>query len=104
MVNSNQFDLFEGKALRDEGMSVSAKNNSLALLQAKAIAKKIALSKEGRTCTIDDVQRVLIDLGINLGMAAGSVFKGSEWVFTGQYIATHRKSSHARQIKVWRLK
>lgn len=98
-----QFNLFEGRKLRDLGMDTAADNNSTALSVARKLAIKVASSRADRECTIDDVQRILIPTDIRLGMAAGSVFKGRQWVFTGRYAQTERKTSHARQVKIWRL-
>ncbi len=38
----------------------------------------------------------------DLGSAAGSIFSGKEWVFTGRMVASTRPSSHGEWIKVWR--
>jgi len=40
----------------------------------------------------------------SIGPAAGALFRGAEWEFTGQRVLSSRKSNHAREIKVWRLK
>ena len=43
------------------------------------------------------------ELAAELGPASGSVFKGSDWEFTGERRKTKRRKSHARELKVWRL-
>lgn len=101
---SEQFDLFEGIKLKEEGQNKAALSKKYILELAREHAYKIALNNPLRECSIDDVQRIMIKDGIDLGMAAGSVFKGKDWEHTGKYVRTHRKSSHARNISVWRLK
>jgi len=39
----------------------------------------------------------------DLGNAAGSIFAGKRWKFTGDRVKSRRPSAHAREIKVWRL-
>ncbi len=53
----------------------------------------------------DKLDWTLFELIDTLGNAAGSIFKGMEWEFTGSYrqVALNRRS-HARDVKVWRLK
>lgn len=100
---SGQFDLFEGRRLRDEGMQRAADKRPEILRYAKSVAKQIAQHDPDRLCDIDQVQSELFKVGMDLGMAAGSVFKGGDWIMVGTR-KTKRKTSHARDIKVWRLK
>ena len=76
----------------------------LVLKDARRIAKQIAMLRLDKTVTADDVNAALIRIGIteSLGNAAGSLFRGSEWQFTGERIKSARKTNHAREIKVWR--
>lgn len=85
-------------------MNLAADHRSYILEFAKGTAITIARSRTSKLCTIDDVQAVLIQNKMDLGMAAGSVFKGDDWEYTGQTIKTKRASSHARDVKVWKLK
>jgi len=47
------------------------------------------------------IERYGID---SIGPAAGALFRGPEWEFTGQRVLSSRVSNHSREIKVWRLK
>lgn len=104
---NNLFDLPQGQELKEKGMDLAADNRAQALASAKRLAIDIATRNPNRECCIDDVQKALINLGYVpgvLGMAAGSVFKGRRWIFSGRWVQTERSSSHARDIRVWILK
>jgi hypothetical protein len=54
--------------------------------------------------TADDVQQALAILGYELlGNAAGGIFRGREWVFTGRWRKSARVTNHGHQNRVWRL-
>ena len=99
------FDLLEANQLKETGMT-NAMNGSKHLLldRARHVAKQIAMLRDSRTVSADDVFKALAEEGIteSLGNAAGSLFRGSEWEFTGERIKSRRISNHAREIKVWR--
>lgn len=99
------FDRIESERLKREGMKQAA-DNSASLGYARMVAKHIAFTRRPYIVTADDVGAELERRGYsgNLGPAAGSLFKGPEWEFTGQRIRSTRKSNHARELKVWRLK
>lgn len=84
-------------------MKLAISNKEDLLLFARRIAKSIALNHSDRSCYIDLVQVELKKRGLDLGMAAGSVFKEKCWEFVG-HRKTQRPTSHARHISVWRLK
>lgn len=89
---------------KDSGMSRAANAKRELLEIAKRLAREIA--RQAGTCNMDQVNQRLLSEGHDcndLGNAAGSVFKGSEWVFTGQRIKSSKVAAHAREIKVWRL-
>jgi len=71
---------------------------------ARDIAEDLARAGNG-CCNADDVGKVLKDqYGIpTLGGAAGSIFRGKQWEFTGEWIKSVRKSNHNRMIREWRL-
>ena len=101
-----EFDLVAGRELRDAGMEEAAGNRSEILVVAKAYAWLIAMSREDRTCTADDVQLRLIANGYDpadLGNAAGSIFRDQRWRNTGRMIQSTRKSRHANRICVCEL-
>lgn len=96
------FDLARSKAAKETGMNLAAASNKHALAKAREIAKNLAMTGNG-TCNMDEVNVVLSGLGIPSGNWAGSVFKEDCWVFTGMRVKSHKVSSHAREVKVWRL-
>ena len=100
MTEETQFDLFQGRRLRDEGMSVAAANRMTTLEEARIVAEQLAASKGD--ITIDDVNEVIEARGMHLGPAAGSVFRSEKWVPVG-YRQTTKKTSHARPVRVWRF-
>ena len=99
------FDYELGKQLKRQGMSVAEAANLSDLELARTIARTIAKNGDG-TCDADQVGRVLKrHYGIDtLGPAAGSLFKGEDWEFTGDRRRSARAKNHAREIKVWRLR
>ncbi len=104
IIQTSLFDIPLGNKLKEDGMDIAAQNRAAELKIAKRLAIDIATQHPDRLCTIDDVQRKLIPMDINLGLAAGSVFKDKDlWEFTGRHIKTQRTSSHRRDIKIWRL-
>lgn len=97
------FDEGWSDKLKEDGMAKAADNRQEQLEIARDIAKRIA--KEQGTVNADDVGRALKRIGINtLGPAAGSLFRGKEWVFTGQWVKSKRITNHSRMIRVWKLK
>jgi hypothetical protein len=101
---NNLFDYAEGMKQRDKGMELAALNRAEILQKAKEIAVEIALRHPEKLCNIDMVRSLMDhrELG-DLGMAAGSVFKGKHWEFAGT-MKTRRISSHGRNISIWKLK
>ena len=95
--------LFDGLAAKAEGMQGAADAKSDLLNKARMLAATHAA--DHGTVTMDDVATMMEKCGLpELGPAAGSVFKGSEWEFTGQRVLSTRAKNHARELKVWRLK
>jgi len=96
------FDLTAGELAKEQGMS-QAEEASNSIDAARLIA--VAVAKSRGSVTADDVQRELVRLGLDpLGASAGSLFRGSEWEFTGRWVKSERVSNHARVNRVWRLK
>jgi hypothetical protein len=100
-----RFDIAESEAEKIRGQELAVSNRSELLAEARSIAACLARRHKDRECTADDVYYELAQLGLptDLGNAAGSLFKGSQWVFTGKRIKSLRVSNHARWIMVWRL-
>lgn len=55
--------------------------------------------------TADDVMEELMRrrLSTNLGNAAGGLFRGANWEFTGRWRKSARPSNHGHQNRVWRF-
>ena len=95
-------NLAQGEALKASGMKQAAQSRALMLSVARFCALQHA--KSHGTCTADDAVRYFTPaMKSELGNAAGSIFKGQEWIHNG-YTKSHRPSAHARVIGVWRLK
>jgi hypothetical protein len=76
------------------------------LFLARRLARRCARRHPLRLCTSDDVAEALLRYGHGpcaLGLAAGLLFRGPEWVLTFFRVRSRRPSSRAREIKVWRL-
>lgn len=105
----NQLPLFDGKksrSLKRRGMASAAAHHNELLEIARDVAEAIARSGDG-TVTMDQVAMQLISMDYNpaeLGNAAGSVFRGNRWEFTGERVKSTKVSAHAREIKVWKRK
>lgn len=87
-----------GQTLKDAGMTLAATNRKELLEQARRQVR-LRASLNG-TATADDLDE---DLRVQLGPAAGSVFKGDDFEFTGERVRSTMDSNHARELKVWRL-
>jgi hypothetical protein len=96
------FDAIESAALKEQALAKLESAGLLAL--ARIVARQLA--ERWGTVNADHVghemkKRYGID---SIGPAAGSLFRGPEWEFTGQRVLSSRVSNHSREIKVWRLK
>jgi hypothetical protein len=105
-MTGSLFDGAESERRKHEGMRVAAMSRTELLRLARECAVKHAMLHGD--CTADDVQRVMserydIDSAKLLGPASGSLFKGSQWRFTGEYRKSTQVRNHAREQKVWVL-
>lgn len=101
------FDIQQGRQLRDDGIETAASHRKYYLELARHAVKAAALKRVDRTATADDAFRYFKEMDIpadNLGRAAGRIFLSKEWEKTGCYVPSKRVSNHARPIAVWRLK
>ncbi len=87
--------------LKESGMNEAATNRSETLQIARNVAVEIAQSNYNYChagLVLDRMER----LGMpHLGNAAGSIFKGKHWNFSGKWIKNKRKSAHSRYVRVW---
>jgi hypothetical protein len=100
-------DLFAGEIARDHGLALAAECRNDLVNKIREHLTLVARSKGNRCVTADDYTDFLIAIGSSnkeLGNAAGAIFRHPDWEFTGLRTPSRRKSNHARDIKVWRLK
>ena len=92
---------------KQTGMNHAAASNGAKLLYVRQLAVWIALHQrcDGK-CSSDDVrlymQKNKIDLGT--GNWWGSLFKDGNWEVTDERVKCKHEGSHAREVRVWRLK
>lgn len=91
-----------GDELKAEGMRRARESHETLFEKARAIA--IELGKLRGEITADDVMEELLRRrpSTNLGNAAGSLFRGNQWVFTGKWRKSTRPANHSHQNRVWR--
>lgn len=102
---SLDFDLAEGERRKEAGIEQASLSRKDLLELARLAAVRVA-SRCGEA-TYDDVFFELLSEGIDpvrLGNAAGCVFRGKEFIFTGRWEKSRRVSNHARVNRVWRLR
>lgn len=98
------FDAEESRDRKRIGMTRAAVNRNVLLDKAREIARFLA-QRDGETNS-DAVSQELMQRGYPdcIGPAAGSIFKTSEWVFTGRFINSTRITNHSRLLRVWALR
>lgn len=100
------FDAAASAQAKEAGMLQAATNKASLLEHARGRARAIARSRANREVTADDVARALEADGISvfaLGNAAGSLFRGAEWEWTGRWQPSERVHAHRNPLRVWRL-
>ena len=88
------------------GIDQAAANHASLLTFARELAREIARSRADRCCTADDVQAEIERRGISvraLGNAAGGLFRGTEWTWTGRWQKSARLHAHANPLRIWHL-
>jgi len=98
------FDKWSSERAKVDGMAIAAEAQPTVLELAQGIA--IELAHEFGEVHADDVGRVMKKRHnvSTMGPAAGSIFKGEQWEFTGRRVRSVRTKNHGRELKVWRLK
>ncbi|HTF61190.1 MAG TPA: hypothetical protein VK638_00615, partial [Edaphobacter sp.] len=99
------FDLVAGEERKEAGIALASDRRAGVWGVALDTARRIA--RERGEVTADDVYRSLIAQGMDpleLGNAAGSIFRSKDFEFTGRWKKSKRISNHARQNRVWRLR
>lgn len=95
------FSAAESEAAARAGMAHAAENRRALL----AFARGLALADPQRETNADAVQAALAARGISvfaLGSAAGSLFVGKEWEWTGRYVKSTRVHAHRNLLRTWR--
>ena len=100
MKQTTIFDIQEAREKRDQGLRQVSTNNERFLVVARDTAKNIA--EWNGTVTMDQVRKwcPLEPLHPN---AWGSVFRGKEWEFTGEYVQSKAVSRRGGMQRVWKL-
>jgi hypothetical protein len=104
MDQPSLFDADLSLALKARGIAFAEAGNMTELEAARVIAKTHPRAYEG--ITADDVNSLREELGRTapLGNSSGALFRGGDWTPTGEYRNATRITSHARALKVWRLR
>jgi hypothetical protein len=100
------FDKHAAERAKTRGMTRAADGTRDFLDYARGVARELAAERP-QGITADDVQEALVERGHDihrLGNAAGSLFRGPEWHFTGERRRSVRIHAHANELKVWRLR
>ena len=101
------FDLGLGLYQKTAGMDDAAAARPSALEVARKAVLIAAQRRPDKTASADDAYRGLLAVGYkaqDLGKAAGSIFTGKLWSYTGKQKRSVRVSNHGRCIRIWRLK
>lgn len=102
MHNQEGFSAVAGIAEQQAGVNAAAASRARILAKARDVA--VRLGRVGSVVTADDVYASLIATGQNidsLGPAAGAIFRGKNWKFTGMWQQSTRTSNHARLNRIW---
>ena len=105
---SHQLTFNLGQALERKaaGMDDAANARRPALEVARQAAIAAASSRPDKTATADDAYRGLLAAGYlaaDLGPAAGCLFRGKNWTYTGRRKRSARVSNHGRAVRIWQL-
>ena len=97
------FDYAESQRRKSEGMEIAADHNKSDLEIGRMVARRLGV--EQGYAHAEQVGKILArDYGIvSLGNSAGSLFRNRDWTFSGDWHRSTRKTSHARDIKVWKF-
>jgi hypothetical protein len=102
MEQLNIFDHAASVAAKDRGIQQAADHKKSLLEFARKEA--VELARAMGEITADDVQRRLVEKGISvraLGSAAGALFRGGQWQWTGRFKKSERAHSHSNLIRIW---
>lgn len=100
--NEDLFDAAESDRRKREGMAIAADASS-----HLDLAREIAIDL-ARAHGEVHADMVIAELNerhglTTLGNAAGSLFRGKHWKFSGRRVKSSRKHAHCNELKVWQL-
>jgi hypothetical protein len=93
----------EAEVAKETGITLAAEKRAEILQVGRGLAETLAKKNGGRT-NAEDVVIELEKQGYDsrdLGPAAGALFRGKKWRFTGEWHKPVRVNAHASQIRVW---
>lgn len=102
------FDLAEGERLKERGKARARASKDELLSAAREVLVSVARQNGSGRVNADDAHAGLARRfpgyePSHLGPAAGSLFRGKEWRFSGEWEKSRRASNHARWLRVWEL-
>ena len=103
--DTRRFDFAEGREKGVQGKALAASRRRYVLRYARSLAVRMAIQQPDSRITADEVYAEMVRREIDvalLGNAAGSLFRGKWWRWTGDRRRPKRVSNHGRWIMVWR--
>ena len=99
-------EIAEGTRLKEEGIESASEARKELLSRVKREA--VVLAQTRGEISADDVaihckHTLGIDLSERIGNAAGSIFRGGDWEWTGKVRLSVRASRRRNMVRVWRL-
>lgn len=109
MTQPTLFDLYReplapptGEQLKSDGMRRAAESKQSQLSYARYLAIDLAKANSG-LCHADMVAAALEAEGKpGLGNAAGSLFAGDQWKWTGEFVKSQRAIAHSNLLRLWK--
>jgi hypothetical protein len=101
------FDPDLAEILKRAGVAAAENHRKDLLVLGRYYIRQAALSRADKTATADDAARGFLKAGLPcdvLGNAAGALFRGGEWEFTGRMEKSKRITNHAHRNMVWRYR
>jgi len=91
---------------KEEGMKLSSNSNKLFLMKAREYAFAVACRHPESEVDVETVRQEFMRIsGIRItGNWLGSLFRDGRFEFTGRWEQATHEGSHARFIRIWRLK
>ena len=90
-------------AARDRNGSQGNLQEYSPLEYARIVA--VRLAKCRGSCSIDDIHFALTRerrSWSRFAKVAGNIFRGKDWVFTGEWVKSRRERNRSRKVKLWR--